>query len=140
MKIFIGVIIILILLAMGVWFLNSPIVQAPTENTNIPSVPQNNTPQPTSEPEVVTVEMIPSGFSPSQLTIKAGTKVRFINKDSVTRWPASGAHPTHLICSGFDAKEGIAPGESYEFTFQEAKTCPMHDHLNSSLKGSIKAE
>ena len=85
----------------------------------------------------VTVEMVPDAFSPQTLTITAGTKIRFVNKDKVDRWPASGFHPTHQICPGFDSKQSIKPGGSYSFTFTEAKQCPMHDHLNPAIRGTI---
>lgn len=87
-----------------------------------------------------TIEMTANGFNPSQITIPVGGTVRFVNNDETERWPASGFHPTHQLCPGFDSLKPMAPGESYEFTFKEAKTCPMHDHLNPSLRGSIKVE
>lgn len=92
------------------------------------------------EENLVVVEMTPDGFNPPALDIKAGTTVKFVNKDTVPRWPASGMHPTHQLCPGFDSLKGIAPGESYSFKFTEAKTCPMHDHLYPKLRGSITVE
>lgn len=87
------------------------------------------------------VELTAGGFVPATLRIKASTTVHFVNLDSTTlHWPASGAHPTHEICPGFDALKGLATGELYSFTFSEAKTCPMHDHLNPALKGLIIIE
>jgi plastocyanin len=87
------------------------------------------------------VEITAAGFSPSTLKIKVGTTVRFINRDpDRPHWPASGVHPTHQICAGFDARKGLAKDESYSFTFTEAKTCPMHDHLNPAIKGTIIVE
>lgn len=83
------------------------------------------------------VEMMPNGFNPSSLMIAKGDTVEFVNKDEMPRWPASGIHPTHEICRGFDSLRGIAPGETYSFTFTEAKDCPMHDHLNAALRGRI---
>ncbi|MFY9462350.1 MAG: hypothetical protein WAP51_04070, partial [Candidatus Sungiibacteriota bacterium] len=85
----------------------------------------------------VTIEMLPDVFSPQTLTIAVGTTVRFVNKDKVDRWPASGFHPTHQICPGFDSKGSMKPGASYRFTFTEAKQCPMHDHLNPAIRGTI---
>lgn len=73
----------------------------------------------------------------TSLTIKVGDIVKFINNDSQPHWPASGVHPTHQICPGFDALHGLTTGESYSFTFKIAKTCPFHDHLNPSHTGQI---
>lgn len=92
------------------------------------------------EKEERKVEITAAGFSPSTLRIKANTTVTFINRDSAPHWPASGVHPTHQICPGFDALKGLATGETYSFTFTEVKTCPMHDHLNPSITGSIVVE
>lgn len=86
------------------------------------------------------MEITPGGFAPAALKIKAGAKVNFINRDSAPHWPASGTHPTHEICPGFDALKGLAKDEVYSFTFTEVKTCPVHDHLNPSLTGSIQVE
>ncbi len=77
------------------------------------------------------------GFAPSNITISPGTKVIFINMDDGLHWPASGIHPTHQICPGFDALKGLAKNETYTFTFTEAKVCPFHDHLNPALQGKI---
>jgi len=97
-------------------------------------------PKETMGPKPYKIEMTPAGFSPKELTIKKGDKVEFINRDTVKRWPASGPHPAHTICQGFDSKPGVAVGESYSFTFSEAKTCPFHDHLNPSIFGKIIVE
>ena len=113
----------------------APVAPAPPVPASAaPSVPTANVPQ------TVTVTMVPEGFSPTTLTIKKGDTVRFINQDTRPRWPASGMHPTHLICQGFDALRGIASGEVYEFTFKEAKICPMHDHLMPGLRGLVTVE
>ncbi|MBI2099042.1 hypothetical protein HYT45_01345 [Candidatus Uhrbacteria bacterium] len=85
----------------------------------------------------VMVEMTANGFNPPAFDIQVGTTVKFVNKDTVAHWPASGVHPTHQLCPGFDALKPIPPGESYSFTFTVAKTCPMHDHLNPGTRGSI---
>ena len=86
-------------------------------------------------PQAVTITK--SGFQPGILTTKAGTKVIFQNTDEDPHWPASDPHPIHSITPGFDAKHGLAKGETYEFTFTEVKSYPFHDHLNPALRGSI---
>lgn len=78
-----------------------------------------------------------NGFTPSALSIRVGDTVVFKNDDTRTRWPASGVHPTHLLCPGFDALAPMANGAMYSRTFTEAKDCPMHDHLIPSLRGKI---
>ena len=95
-----------------------------------------------------TVEITSSGFSPSTLTVAQGTTVTFVNMDSAEHWPASASHPTHTVypteggCIGstFDACEGLAQGESFEFTFDEVGEWKYHDHKNPSNFGTIIVE
>jgi plastocyanin len=89
------------------------------------------------QPQTHTVSMNAAGFNPSNLTIKIGDTVVFKNDDTRQHWPASGMHPTHLLCLGFDALRPMASGETYARTFTAAKECPMHDHLIPSLRGKI---
>lgn len=86
---------------------------------------------------IETVEMTIQGFVPATLEIPVGTTVVFVNKDTEMHWPASGVHPTHQICAGFDSLKGVESGKSYSYTFTTAKTCPYHDHMNPGLKGTI---
>src|SRR3989344_4262739 len=100
------------------------------------------------------VEITSSGFNPSSLTVKAGTKVTFLNKDSVEHWPASAIHPTHTVYPGsdikkcgtneqgniFDACRGLSEGEAFSFTFNEKGNWKYHDHLNLNSRGEIIVE
>lgn len=90
--------------------------------------------------EEVVISMTAEGFEPSTITVSTGTKVTFVNNDSVKRWPASAFHPTHLELPEFDSLEGIALGASYSFTFTETGTWKFHDHLIPSLFGSVVVE
>ena len=102
--------------------------------------PSTDTGTPAPSAPKYLVRMTDSGFSPSSLAIKTGESVTFVNDSDTLRWPASGMHPTHLICPGFDALRGLAKGETYSFTFNVVKVCPFHDHLNPSLHGSITVQ
>ena len=113
-------------------FNNEPATQAPT-NTGETEVNSDNE----TTPEVHSIEMSETSFTPSDLTIRQGETVRFINKGSTDMWPASAFHPTHEVCPGFDALRAIKQGETYSYTFNEVKDCPFHDHLNLSLRGKI---
>ena len=117
----------------SVSFSPSPTVSA-TDNT-IPTI--SPTPIATPVGQTTTIIFANGGASPTTVTIKAGDTVKFVSNDSIPHWPASGVHPTHQICPGFDSLRGLNNGESYSFTFNEAKTCPWHDHLIASLKGQI---
>lgn len=96
-----------------------------------------------------TISYTDSGFSPSTLNISAGTMVKFVNNSSLPVWPASAMHPTHKEYPGsdivkcvtgeiiFDACRGIAPGESWSFTFDIKGAWKYHDHLKASNFGTI---
>ncbi|HIH15474.1 MAG: Plastocyanin [archaeon GW2011_AR17] len=108
-----------------------------TDDTT-PSVPEEDN----------VIQITSSGFSPSILTVSAGTTVTFIIMDEGTYWPASASHPSHTVypttggCIGstFDACKGLAQGESFDFTFNEAGEWKYHDHLNPGRTGTIIVE
>ncbi len=87
------------------------------------------------------------GFTPRDIPIKPGTRVRFLNKSTTTFWPASGVHPTHTLypekettdCLGssFDACQDLKPGEFFDFTFYYPGSWPFHDHLHGYDTGTI---
>lgn len=86
------------------------------------------------------IEITDTGFVPSTLIVKAGTAVRFVNNGQGLHWPASDPHPTHGGLPGFDAKQALATGESYSFTFTKVGTFGFHDHLHSNFKGSLTVQ
>ncbi len=75
-------------------------------------------------------------FTPQTLTVKAGTKVTWTNKDSTphtvtsTNGPSTSASPTGLFDSG-----QLASGASFSFTFTKAGTyyyeCTIHASMAS---------
>lgn len=117
------------------------------QDGNIGTVTPMPTPTPIPEASATPVpaskvfDIIYAGSKLSQqnITIAVGDTVRFINNDNIMHWPASGIHPTHQICPGFDSLKGLSEGEIYSFTFKEAKECPFHDHLNAdaAFRGKI---
>ncbi len=115
-----------------------------TPNNNPPPPPPTSlqpTPPPPPPPAAmsgeVMINMTATGFEPATVTVKKGTKVTFVNKDTVPHWPASAPHPTHTDLPGFDALKGIATGASYSFTFTQVGTWKFHDHLIPNKFGSV---
>lgn len=85
-----------------------------------------------------TIILKKDGFHPRTLTVPRGTTVTFTNESGKYFWPASDFHPTHALYPAFDAKEPIASGASYAFTFDAPGTYPFHDHLAAYFLGIIR--
>lgn len=102
---------------------------------------QQQTQQEETEPETVeaehTMRFTGDGYEPRDITIKVGDTIEFVNESSQDMWPASNVHPTHELYPEFDAQQALAPGDSWQFTFDEAGTWGYHDHLNSRITGTI---
>ncbi len=87
------------------------------------------------------------GFSPRDVIVKQGQRVRFLNTSSEEIWPASGIHPTHSLypekqstdCLGssFDSCRPIKDGEFFDFTFYYTGEWRYHDHDHAYQTGSI---
>lgn len=95
----------------------------------------------------VTVTFDGENFSPRELTVAEGTRVRFLNESDTPVWPASAVHPTHSIypekdpanCLGssFDACKELERGEYFDFTFNHAGEWRYHDHVHAYKTGVI---
>lgn len=119
-----------------------PIQLVPSESLDLPAGQAGITTSPSESPVVTaaTVSISDTDFTPEKLVVKSGTTVVFTNNGQALHWPASDPHPAHTVLAGFDAKKGLATGESYSFTFSKAGTWGFHDHLNVQLKGSVVVE
>lgn len=149
-RIVIAVIAVLILVGLGFWFFsnrddNSTGTQQPVTNNEELPVGNDETQVgdetlPSEELEPVTITSTDSGFSPSTITIKLGQRVVFKNNGSVPIEPASDDHPSHKDYSEFDSKNPVPVGGTYEFTFAKRGAWGYHDHLNSSVTGTVVVE
>jgi plastocyanin len=72
-------------------------------------------------------------FKPAQITIKRGTRVRWINKDS-TAHTATANNGT-----SFDSGR-LGPGERYTHTFRRAGKKPYHCEIHPDMRGTIIVE
>jgi plastocyanin len=127
--------------AAGIWWATTQFNGTTTlTNTLGNNTLSNNALIPTpgiSTGKVAIVNYTATGFSPNQITIQAGTTVKFVNQSDADFWPASNPHPIHTGLWGFDAKQPIVPGESYEFTFTKTGNFGFHNHLQISNTGKI---
>lgn len=94
------------------------------------------------------VTYIDTGYTPNILRVARGTTVIFQNGHTIGMWTASDVHPTHgnypttggCLGSTFDSCRGIAPGETWSFTFDVPGTWTYHNHLRSRDRGTIVVE
>jgi plastocyanin len=69
-------------------------------------------------------------FKPAQITIKRGTKVRWINRDSTTH--TATANKKRSFDSG-----RLSPGQSYTHTFKRAGKQRYHCEIHPDMMGSV---
>lgn len=117
----------------GIPRLREPAALAPSQSTV-------GNPVPTPSESAIIIEYKNGAFAPSEARVTVGGTVTFKNSGPDSVWPASDIHPTHLLCPGFDARRALSPGQSWSFTFREAKTCPFHNHLSATEIGRIVIE
>ncbi len=90
----------------------------------------------------VTVTYTDTGFTPSTITVKQGTKVTFVNNSSKNMWVGVDEHPTHTQYAGTSRQEHCpdtagtafdqcAVGKTYTFTFNKVGTWEYHNHVGS---------
>jgi plastocyanin len=88
----------------------------------------------TSSPDAI-IEMPIQGFAfgSSELRIRAGQTVRWVNRDSMDHTVTSGKNRTSD--GAFD--QNLAPGESFEYKFSSAGTfdyfCRPHANMNAKI-------
>ena len=146
MKKIIIVIIVLLVVAVGIYFVisnnkpntnqvNIPISQPVTEPTVDTTTVTSTTTTKTTTATVseVTVSIKNISFNPQTLTIKAGTKVTWINNDPMDHTVASDSD--NLLNS-----PALSPGQSFSFTFTNPGTTNYHCNIHKTMKGVVIVE
>ncbi|TSC86257.1 MAG: Plastocyanin/azurin family copper binding protein [Microgenomates group bacterium Gr01-1014_7] len=140
----IAAVVIVVLIVAGV-MLTRP-QQPATTPESTPSTPTSTeSAVPTSATEgammaeETVVKITAAGFSPKDITIKAGGTVTWTNSDSVVHAVNSAVHPTHQVYSPLNLGN-IQAGGKAALTFPDPGTYKYHDHLNPSLTGSVVVE
>jgi hypothetical protein len=87
----------------------------------------NNNPPP--PPSGNSVDIYNMAFSPTSLTIKAGTTVTWTNSDSY-------AHTVTANDNSFDSGN-LGSGKTFSKTFSTAGTYPYHCNIHASMKATI---
>jgi plastocyanin len=85
-----------------------------------------------------------AGVSPKELTVSPGTRVQFLNNDSVPHDMESDPHPAHTDCPELAQVGFLAPGQTKETgNLNTPRTCGFHDHNQPSvtaLEGRINIQ
>ena len=145
-----AVLVLILVIAGGAWWYTAkaPTVPPPQANSD-QGIPDNGV----VAPKTVTVLYGTDGFSPSEVTIKQGDTVTFVNNGGDEMWVASAPHPAHTGYDGTDRATHCAAGytgtasfdqcaasTNYSFMFTKVGTWPYHNHSNASHFGRVVVE
>ncbi len=144
----IAVIIVLILGALGYFFVMSdqfkseePAATSTKEQTKQASPSASDSDKESSS--VSTVTYTNSGFSPQSLTVKSGNSVSWVNDSSSNVQVGSDNHPTHTANQELTDGQFIielAPSESKTVQLVKTGEWGYHNHLKPSETGTIIVE
>lgn len=109
--------------------------QSYSQPTDVPVV----TKTPNGLMEEAAVNLAKSGFTPQTLTVKAGTKVIWTNESGKEATVNSANHPTHQVYPPLNLGE-FEDGENLSLIFNTPGTYRYHNHLNTTVFGSVIVE
>lgn len=110
-----------------------------TSNQPEPTISQQATPAVTQTNQVMNVILGDLGFAPKDITVKAGTKIIWINKSGKIATVNSDDHPTHRLYPFLNLGE-FADGSSLQAVVEKAGKYSYHDHYNASQTGTVTVE
>ncbi|MDO8583351.1 MAG: cupredoxin domain-containing protein [bacterium] len=105
-------------------------IQSQTTTAPVVTIEQNQT---------TTVTLADAGFTPKDITIKAGTTVIWTNKSGKNATVSSDDHPTHKLYPFLNLGP-FADGATLQVAIEKAGIYSYHNHLNASETGTITAE
>lgn len=136
------VLVVIVAIAAGAFVLTRDNDSDNNTNTDTSSnnQTQNTTPSASNDQSTAaTITYSDDGFSPSTITVKAGTTVTVKNTSSDELQYDSDPHPTHTDNEELNVG-AIDPGKSGTFTPNTKGTFGYHNHLSPSHKGTITVE
>lgn len=109
---------------------NSPASAPSPENKPAETPAPTPAPKPTTQVEIREVAIVSFAFSPASVTVKAGTTVKWTNKDGA---------PHSIVSSDgkFTASAVLSNGGSYQFKFDKPGTYNYACGLHPSMSGQI---
>lgn len=111
---------------------NQEEIQPPVES-------EEQVPSQMEEKTDVTSIILSDGFSPKDITVKAGTTVVWVNKTGKPATVSSNDHPTHRLHPFLNLGE-FPSNSSLQVAFDEVGTYGYHNHLNASETGTVTVE
>jgi len=94
-------------------------------------------PSSTSPPAIAVIEITPSGFLPSTLSVNPNTNVVWVNEDVAPHLPAADPYPTHGSMPSLVPSRALGQHESYTFKVTHPETIHYHDDLQPTLTGTV---
>lgn len=75
------------------------------------------------------VTITASGVNPGDVQTAVGTRVMFVNNDTIAHDIMGGPDPTRPDCHEIDSVGFLSPGQSRQTApFERARLCEYHDH------------
>ncbi|MEK7567822.1 MAG: hypothetical protein AAB513_02795 [Patescibacteria group bacterium] len=108
-----------------------------SKTTVAPKPSTSNTVTPNTKTDY-TINYYSSGFSPSNLTIKTGQSVRFINQAGASMYVM--ATPSGSGFSEFDQGKSVGKGGYYDFTFNRKGTFIYYNNNKKTDTAAITVE
>ncbi|MEX0621870.1 MAG: cupredoxin domain-containing protein [Candidatus Woykebacteria bacterium] len=139
-------IIIIIVIAGGFLLFRSFSDQPDVEVTQAPTATTSATPSAgvgEQSEEATTITYTSSGFSPSDVTVKSGDTITWMNNSDQEVQVGVDPHPIHTgdrELSGDGFVLTLQPGEQANVTMTTAGPHGYHNHLNSGQRGTITVE
>jgi plastocyanin len=131
----IATIIVVVVLALGGWYLVSnhnktnPYASNSSNSNNMSNMNSSNNSQHPTATNAVTIQNY--SFTPADITVKQGTTVTWTNKDSV-------AHTvTETDGQTGPSSSDVNPGATYTFTFSKAGTYHYHCSIHPEMVGTV---
>jgi plastocyanin len=98
---------------------------------------------PSPNPNDQTITISAAGVSPKNVTITSGSRIIWVNSDTVVHHPSSNPHPQHTDCPALGVAP-ISPGQqATSGTLTTQRTCGFHDHIadtNTNFQGTVTVQ
>lgn len=117
----------------GILILNNKSANQVTQK--LTQINSNQQPTIVAKKEVI-IDVTEKGFSPETITIKAGTRVVWINRTKGTVTVNSDKHPTNLLYPPLNLGE-FGKGSSVQLVFDKPGKFTYHNYLIPSQTGTV---